>query len=53
MAQNLELVYRDREHLTQLSHQARNTFTERLTLNRFGQEFNRLLAEVVDQVKVH
>ena len=52
MAQSLELIYQNREQLTQLGRQARATFAERLTLNRFGQEFNRLLTEAVDQAKV-
>ncbi len=48
LAQSLELLYNNREVLTQLGCQAQATFTERLTLAHFGQEFIWLLTGLAD-----
>ena len=49
LAQSLELLYNNREVLAQLGSQAQTTYTERLTLTHFGQEFSQLLKGVEDQ----
>jgi glycosyltransferase involved in cell wall biosynthesis len=51
LAQSLELFYNNREYLAQLGSQAQATFTERLTLTHFGQEFIRLLTGLADQAE--